>query len=74
MNTYLVNGMTCQHCVGAVRSELLDLDGVTAVDIELVAGGTSSVTVSGDVTADQVTAAIDEAGYALARPGDLPLL
>ena len=73
MSTYLVNGMTCEHCVGAVRSEISAIGGVTGVDIELVAGGTSTVTVIGDATAEQIAAAVDEAGYALARSGDLPL-
>lgn len=72
MNTYLVNGMTCEHCVGAVRSEISAIDGVTGVDIDLVAGGTSKVTVTGEATDEQIAAAVDEAGYALARPGDLP--
>ncbi len=74
MSTYLVNGMTCEHCVGAVRSEISEIDGVTDVRIDLVAGGTSTVTVTGDATEEQVAAAIDEAGYAFARPGDLPLI
>lgn len=73
MSTYLVNGMTCEHCVGAVRSEISAIEGVTDVDITLVAGGTSTVVVAGQVTEEQVAEAIDEAGYAIARPGDLPL-
>lgn len=73
MSTYRVTGMTCEHCVGAVRSEITAIDGVTGVEIDLVAGGSSIVTVEGDATDEQIAAAIDEAGYALARPGDLPL-
>jgi len=73
MNTYKVTGMTCEHCVNAVQSEISEIDGVTGVGVELVAGGTSTVTVEGVVTDEQIAEAIDEAGYALARPGDLPL-
>ncbi|WP_404380329.1 heavy-metal-associated domain-containing protein [Knoellia locipacati] len=63
--------MTCGHCVSAVTTELKDLPGVTEVDVDLVAGGSSSVTVAttAPLTDDQVAAALDEAGgYHLARP------
>jgi copper chaperone len=68
--TYDVTGMTCGHCAGAVASELKSLDGVQDVDVELVAGGTSTVTVTSDAPLDeaQVVTALDEAGdYQLAR-------
>jgi copper chaperone len=72
---YKVTGMTCEHCVNAVSSELSALDGVSEVAVALVAGGTSTVTVtSAQPLADAAVAeAIDEAGYALAGPRDLPL-
>jgi copper chaperone len=74
-DTYRVTGMTCEHCVAAVTEELTALDGVTAVDVDLVAGGTSTVTVSSDapLATATVAEAVDEAGYALAGPRDLPL-
>lgn len=68
-HSYAVSGMTCGHCAGAVTSELKDLDGVTDVHVELVAGGTSTVTVTSSEPLDeaQVVAALDEAGdYQLA--------
>ena len=66
--TYNVTGMTCGHCVASVESELGSLPGVTGVSVDLVAGGTSTVTVSSDqpLAHDDVAAAVDEAGYALA--------
>ena len=67
--TYSVTGMTCGHCVGAVTSELKALDGVTDVAVELVAGGTSTVTVISEqpLAEAQVAEALDEAGdYQLA--------
>ena len=66
-STYLVAGMTCDHCVAAVREEIGNLDAVQDVDVDLVAGGTSRVTVTSTapVPAEQVRAAVDEAGYAL---------
>lgn len=69
INTYTVTGMTCGHCASAVTSELKTLEGVTDVTVELVAGGTSSVTVTSTQPLDQaqVAAALDEAGdYQLA--------
>ena len=62
---YAVTGMTCGHCVSAVTRELTELAGVEAVDVTLVAGATSTVTVmsSGQVSDEAVAAAIDEAGY-----------
>lgn len=68
--TFPVTGMTCGHCVSAVTSELKEIPGVTEVVVDLVAGGTSSVTVDSEQTLDeaQVAAALDEAGaYKLAR-------
>ncbi len=67
--TYKVTGMTCEHCVNAVTSELTSLDGVSAVAVDLVPDGVSQVTVtSGSPLPDTaVTEALDEAGgYVLA--------
>lgn len=63
----LVTGMTCGHCVGSVTTELSAIDGVTGVDVALVKGGVSTVTVqsAAPLAPDAVAAAIDEAGYAL---------
>jgi copper chaperone len=62
--TYPVTGMTCEHCVRAVREELARLPGVAEVTVELVPGGKSSVTVISAVPlpADAVSRALDEAG------------
>lgn len=59
-----VNGMTCEHCVAHVRDEIEEAAHPTAIDINLVKGGTSTVTVTSEAPiADDVLAeAIDEAG------------
>ena len=64
---YSVSGMTCSHCVAAVTEEISKLDGVRAVNVELVAGGDSHVTVetAAPLDDDLVRAAVDEAGYQL---------
>lgn len=61
--TYMVSGMTCEHCVKAVSAEVGSIPGVESVRVDLDSG---RVTVAGDgFTADQVRAAVDEAGYRL---------
>jgi copper chaperone CopZ len=55
--------------VHAVTEEVSALPGVESVDVDLVAGGTSTVTVqaSTELTDEAVAEALDEAGaYALA--------
>jgi copper chaperone len=66
-DTYNVTGMTCEHCVAAVTEEIGALEGVTAVNVDLVAGGTSTVTVTSAAPLDPtlVAEAVDEAGYEL---------
>jgi copper chaperone CopZ len=62
--TYAVTGMSCEHCVNAVTTELGSLDGVSAVTVDLVASGISQVTVASDrpLSEEAVIAALDEAG------------
>ena len=64
-STWTVSGMTCSHCVASVTEELLEVDGVEAVDVELDTG-LVTVTSAGPLERDVVAAAVDEAGYALA--------
>ena len=63
----LVSSMTCGHCVSAVSEELGKLDGVTGVEVDLVAGGDSRVIVtsSSPLSPVAVREAVDEAGYAV---------
>lgn len=63
--TYTVVGMTCGHCVNAVTEEVSKLAGVRKVDIDLPSG---AVTVESDqpLDAQEVAAAVDEAGYEVA--------
>jgi copper chaperone len=64
-NTYTVTGMTCEHCVGAVRGEVSQIPGVTDVQVDLDNG---QVTVTSDdpIDGETIRAAVDEAGYELA--------
>ncbi|OIH97554.1 MULTISPECIES: heavy-metal-associated domain-containing protein [unclassified Curtobacterium] len=67
--TLLVEGMTCEHCVMSVTEELTELDGVSGVDVRLVVGGSSEVTVtsSAPIDADALDGAVTEAGYQVVR-------
>ncbi len=61
--TYMVEGMTCGHCVNAVTGEVSKVAGVNDVNVDL---GAKTVTVSGEGFDDAaVAAAVDEAGYTL---------
>ena len=62
--TYLVSGLTCEHCVHAVTEELAGLAGVSSVRADLVPGGNSKVTVTSEAPVPEpaVAAALDEAG------------
>ena len=64
-DTWTVTGMTCDHCVRAVTTEVGAIDGVTDVDVDLTTG---RVTVISDspVATDDVRDAVEEAGYSLA--------
>ena len=61
--TYVVPGMTCEHCVAAVGAEVRKVPRVEAVAVDLA---TKEVRVTGNPARDDVVAAIDEAGYDVA--------
>ena len=60
--TFLVPGMTCGHCQGAVTDELSKINGVTAVDVDL---DTKKVSFESDAAVEWQTIvdSIDEAGF-----------
>lgn len=59
---YQVTGMTCGHCEGALRAEVSEITGVTAVEVS-AATGRLAVTAEQTVNDAAVIAAVDEAGY-----------
>lgn len=61
---YVVKGMTCGHCAGAVTEEISALPGVGKVDVALDTGKVT-VTSEAALTEDAVREAVDEAGYEL---------
>jgi copper chaperone len=65
-STYTVTGMTCGHCVQSVQTEIAKIDGVTGVDVDL-ASGRVVVEGSAPIAEADIAAAVDEAGYEIAR-------
>jgi copper chaperone len=55
-----IRGMTCNHCVAAVRKALEEVNGVEDVDVRLEPG---SATVRGDADVEDLVAAVKQAGY-----------
>ncbi|HSK91796.1 MAG TPA: copper ion binding protein [Euzebyales bacterium] len=62
--TFQVAGMTCDHCVHAVTTEVGKLAGVQSVNVDLPTGAVE-VTTEQPVDRADVAAAVDEAGYTL---------
>lgn len=61
--TFSVSGMTCEHCVRAVKQEVGDISGVTRVEVELGTPSTVTVQSTEPMSQQDFVAAIDEAGY-----------
>lgn len=63
--TVTVRGMTCDHCVAAVRDEISQIADVTDVAADLTSG---EVVIASGSPLDEAAlrAAVDEAGYELA--------
>jgi len=62
VTTYTVTGMTCGHCASSVTKELSAVEGVTGVEVDLPTGAVT-VTSAAPLEADEVRAAVAEAGY-----------
>ncbi len=61
-STYRVEGMTCDHCVRAVRAEVAEVPGIVDVNVDLAAKRVT-VTSEGNVDDAAVRAAVESAGY-----------
>jgi len=57
---FRINGMSCVGCVETVESAVKNIKGVETVEVDLETG---MAFVSGDVTAEKISAAIGAAGY-----------
>lgn len=64
ITTYLVSGISCDHCKHAIEAQVAALEAVDQVTVDVAA---RTVEVRGDVAVDDVRAAIDAAGYDVDR-------
>jgi copper chaperone CopZ len=64
IQTISVTGMTCQNCVRHVSQALSALPGVRSVDVDL-ASGAARLDTERQIPRDELSASLDEAGYAL---------
>ncbi len=63
MNSVIkVKGMSCQHCVMAVKKTLSSLDGVQEVNVNLE-NGEATLTHDGPVNMNEARQRIEKAGY-----------
>ena len=58
--TFDVSGMSCSACSARVEKAVSKIDGVSSCNVNLLA---NSMTVSGDVTSDEIITAVEKAGY-----------
>lgn len=61
ITNYTVTGMTCAHCVNAVKEEVSELEGVSQVDVELDTGA-MTVESTQPVPLTVIAEALSEAG------------
>jgi copper chaperone len=61
---YTVSGMSCDHCINSVTTELMTLTGVSQVLVDLPTGHVQ-VTSTEPIPFEEISVAIDEAGYEL---------
>ena len=59
-----VDGMTCQNCVRHVTEAIAEVAGVSSVTVDLDSA-TASVDTDGALDLAAVTAAVEDAGYAV---------
>jgi len=55
-----IEGMTCQHCVNAVKTALTAIDGVTSADVSLDPG---QALIEGQADTQALIDAVTEEGY-----------
>lgn len=65
MPTITINGMSCQHCVASVTKALNEIDGITAVKVDL-ASKTATYEEEKPVDPEVVKKAISAIGFEVA--------
>ena len=65
MDTLKIKGMSCQHCVGAVKKALEKVPGLSQITVDLQAG--QATFTNNGVDRQQLRAAISKIGF---EPGE----
>jgi len=61
-----VEGMSCNHCVMAVKNSLRSVESVESVEVDL-SSGTAEVLLNTDIDDDLLKKAVQDAGYMVAE-------
>ena len=61
--TFKVEGMSCMHCVGAVKKAVSSLEGVSVVEVDLKGKTAQVVFDKSKLSRDTIIKAIEEQGY-----------
>jgi len=59
---FSVDGMSCNHCVMAVKEAVEELEGVSGCEVNLE-NGTAKITFSDDVIESDIVEAIEDEGF-----------
>ena len=59
--TLIIEGMSCQHCVGSVKKAIDSVDGVSSSDVSL--GSAKVVYDESKTSSDVIAQAVTKAGY-----------
>ena len=62
---FKIQGMKCEHCRMRVENAINDVAGVTAASVNLTAG---KATVEGDFSDEDITDAVEDAGFSIDEP------
>ncbi|HSO90412.1 MAG TPA: heavy-metal-associated domain-containing protein [Arthrobacter sp.] len=62
---YALEGLTCGHCVQTVEKAVSRVSGVQSAAVDLVAGGTSRLSVTGTADQEALAEAVRSSGYVL---------
>ena len=62
-NVFIVNGMSCEHCVKAVKNALEPLPGVSSVAVDLSAKTVTVEHEPAQITEDRIKFEIEDQGY-----------
>ncbi len=65
-----VEGMSCMHCVNAVKTSVSSLPGISKVDIDLAEKTVAVVYDTDKVNIEKIKDKIEDAGYEVVRDGN----